>query len=68
MWLQALQQAGCCAIVLECLPPIVAEALTKELNIPTIGFGAGPQCSGQVLPVACLPVVPVLCYDVLYSM
>ena len=46
--MQALQDAGCFAIVLECLPPLVAEALTKELSVPTIGIGAGPHCSGQV--------------------
>ena len=57
MWLQALQQAGCFAIVLECLPPIVAEALTKELSIPTIGIGAGPHCSGQVILVMCFRAV-----------
>ena len=37
--------------MLECLPPVVAEALTKELSIPTIGIGAGPHCSGQVTPL-----------------
>ena len=47
-WVQALEEAGCFAVVLECLPPLVAEALTKELSIPTIGIGAGPHCSGQV--------------------
>ena len=45
---QALQDAGCFAVVLECLPPVVAQALTKELTIPTVGIGAGPHCSGQV--------------------
>jgi 3-methyl-2-oxobutanoate hydroxymethyltransferase len=45
----ALQEAGCIAIVLECIPSIVAAAITRELKIPTIGIGSGPQCSGQVL-------------------
>ena len=45
---QALEEAGCFAILMECLPPLVAAALTKELSVPTIGIGAGPHCSGQV--------------------
>ncbi|PRQ58293.1 putative 3-methyl-2-oxobutanoate hydroxymethyltransferase [Rosa chinensis] len=45
----ALQEAGCFAIVLECVPPLVAAAATSALQIPTIGIGAGSFCSGQVL-------------------
>jgi 3-methyl-2-oxobutanoate hydroxymethyltransferase len=45
----ALEQAGCCAVVLEAMPPVVAERITRALTIPTIGIGAGPACDGQVL-------------------
>ena len=44
----ALQEAGCFAVVLECVPAPVAAAATSALQIPTIGIGAGPFCSGQV--------------------
>ncbi len=44
-----LEQAGCFSLVLECVPTPVAEVVTKELSIPTIGIGAGAQCDGQVL-------------------
>uniref|UniRef100_A0A5B7BK35 3-methyl-2-oxobutanoate hydroxymethyltransferase n=1 Tax=Davidia involucrata TaxID=16924 RepID=A0A5B7BK35_DAVIN len=46
---QALQEAGCFSVVLECVPAPVAAAATSALRIPTIGIGAGPFCSGQVL-------------------
>jgi 3-methyl-2-oxobutanoate hydroxymethyltransferase len=46
---QALERAGCCAIVLEAIPPTVAAHITRLLTIPTIGIGAGPACDGQVL-------------------
>ena len=37
------------SILLECIPSVVASAITKALKIPTIGIGAGPGCDGQVL-------------------
>jgi 3-methyl-2-oxobutanoate hydroxymethyltransferase len=45
----ALQDAGAFAIVLESIPAEVARAVTRELRVPTIGIGAGPECDGQIL-------------------
>ncbi len=45
----ALEEAGCFAMVVEGVPDRVAAIITEKLSIPTIGIGAGRQCSGQVL-------------------
>jgi 3-methyl-2-oxobutanoate hydroxymethyltransferase len=46
---QALVEAGCFAIVLECVPESLAAEITREIAVPTLGIGAGPHCDGQVL-------------------
>jgi 3-methyl-2-oxobutanoate hydroxymethyltransferase len=45
----ALERSGCFAIVLEAIPAVVAARITDAVGIPTIGIGAGPSCTGQVL-------------------
>jgi 3-methyl-2-oxobutanoate hydroxymethyltransferase len=44
-----LEKAGVFSIVLEKIPSSLAEKVTSQLSIPTIGIGAGPHCDGQVL-------------------
>lgn len=51
----SVQEAGAYAIVLEGIPKMLAAEISAQLSIPTIGIGAGPDCSGQVL----------VCYDLL---
>jgi 3-methyl-2-oxobutanoate hydroxymethyltransferase len=46
---RAVQEAGAFAVVMEMVPADVAEQVSKELTIPTIGIGAGAGCDGQVL-------------------
>lgn len=48
---KALEAAGAFAIVLEAIPAPLAEVITREINIPTIGIGAGKGCDGQVLVI-----------------
>lgn len=46
-----LQAAGCCAIVLECIPTPLTKLISEHLEIPTIGIGAGDTADGQVLVI-----------------
>jgi 3-methyl-2-oxobutanoate hydroxymethyltransferase len=46
-----LEEAGCFAVVLEKIPATLAERVSKELKMPTIGIGAGGGVDGQVLVV-----------------
>jgi len=52
---KAVAEAGAYALVLEGIPTDLARQITEEIDIPTIGIGAGPDCDGQVL----------VCYDLL---
>lgn len=49
---RALDEAGVCALVLECIPREVAAQITAAVSAPTIGIGAGAGCDGQVQVVA----------------
>jgi 3-methyl-2-oxobutanoate hydroxymethyltransferase len=46
-----LEDAGCFAMVLECIPMEIAAEITRDVSIPTIGIGAGPDCDGQILVI-----------------
>jgi len=45
----ALQDAGCFSVVLEKIPAALAAKVSQQLQVPTIGIGAGPDCDGQVM-------------------
>ena len=49
---KALAEAGCFAITLEKVPAQLAEQVTNEIPVPTIGIGAGNHCDGQILVIA----------------
>ncbi|MDH5543137.1 MAG: 3-methyl-2-oxobutanoate hydroxymethyltransferase [Nitrospinota bacterium] len=46
---RGVEKAGAFSIVLEAIPADLAQAVTEELHIPTVGIGAGPHCDGQIL-------------------
>jgi 3-methyl-2-oxobutanoate hydroxymethyltransferase len=46
---RAVEEAGAELLVLECVPSALATKISRELRIPTIGIGAGPDCDGQIL-------------------
>ncbi len=46
---RAVEGAGAFAVVLEAIPRELAAQITRELRIPAIGIGAGPECDGQIL-------------------
>lgn len=45
----ALQKAGCCALVLELVEAPLSREISRQLDIPTVGIGSGPDCNGQIL-------------------
>jgi 3-methyl-2-oxobutanoate hydroxymethyltransferase len=46
---KALQDAGADIVLLECIPSALGDQITRELHVPVIGIGAGPDCDGQIL-------------------
>ncbi|MEN6347901.1 MAG: 3-methyl-2-oxobutanoate hydroxymethyltransferase [Syntrophomonas sp.] len=48
---KALEEAGVFSMVLEGVPSVLAQKVTEEISVPTIGIGAGPYCDGQVLVI-----------------
>ena len=48
---RAVEASGAFAVVLEAVPRELAAQITRELRIPTIGIGAGPDCDGQILVI-----------------
>jgi 3-methyl-2-oxobutanoate hydroxymethyltransferase len=48
---RAAEAAGAFAMVIECIPATIAQRITAEIRVPTIGIGAGGDCDGQVLVV-----------------
>jgi len=45
---KALESAGVCSMVLECMPSSLAAKISQSIAVPTIGIGAGPHCDGQI--------------------
>lgn len=48
---KAAVEAGAFSVLLECIPAAIAEAITQEVPVPTIGIGAGIHCDGQILVI-----------------